>query len=126
MTDEEPIIEVIHSGEEIILEEIATPPFPRLKVIAETDKLTLEEKLDTLLTLGYTLNQSIEIHPELNATMWAVLVLKEGKYADVVELIDVSPNQVTEYLKNGWEAPDPFQSTKFVRMIRRGVQPEGE
>ena len=125
MTDEEPIIEVIHSGEEIILEE-PEPKLPRYKVIYGETKAKLEANMNFLADIGYKQSGNIVIMSSMNPQFWVSMNLDLGNYAGVTALQDVPSKQVTTYLTQGWEIASASISTKFVRMIWRGVQPEGE
>ena len=117
MTEETIIIEVINpepTEEEKL--ELRLHPF---KVIAEPDKLTFEEKVNELILLGYELKQPVEVHPELNARYWAVLVLKAGKYDDITNVKDVPTEDVDAYLAEGWKIINEY--SKYMRLAKRGT-----
>ena len=82
--------------------------------------------MNFLADIGYKQSGNIVIMSSMNPQFWVSMHLDLGNYAGVTALQDVPPNQVTTYLTQGWEIASASISTKFVRMIQRGVQPEGE
>ena len=90
----------------------------KMKQYLEFNSLT---EVNEYAELGYKV---ISVEPWISeyghtAGWHYVMKLEKGSYEDVTNLADVSPNDVDQYLENGWEIASTSISTKFVRMIKR-------
>jgi len=80
---------------------------------------TLGEAND-LVVLGYKLHTYMApIVDGVGCSTYVMSLSSEKAYDNISNLKDVAPDDVYEYLSNGWIVADAY--SKFVRMVKKNV-----
>ena len=104
----------------------AQPKYFIIQRLMETpeDRTTFNEMLNQALETGHMVHtfttqyEQSEVQGIGYTRYVALMSLKsEGKYENIINLKNVPPHQVDEYLADGWVVTDSF--SKFLRMVKR-------
>lgn len=101
----------------------------KYRVFWTTTETDFEGQLNALSQQGYSLAfWDYRMAKEQGETdvYHGVLKLDAGSYEGVTALRDVAPEEVDQYLAQGWEIASCSISTKFIRMINRKTLPANE
>jgi len=94
---------------------------PKYRVVMGRTREEIEEKLNTLAEVGYSLREVV-VDSNMAYPYRAIMSLKDrGKYEDIESLVKVDLEDVDEYLERGYVITEVY-SKHAIMVLRRGEE----
>ena len=78
------------------------------------------EEVNGFVELGYKIHTVIPVtseHGHTNGYYYVLSLSSEKAYDNITTLVDIRPDQVDEYLEDGWIVADSW--SKIIRMVKK-------